>query len=61
MAEIINLRAAKKARTRKAARLQGNANAAKFGRTKAQKAAEKVQAERGARLLDGHQREVKAD
>jgi hypothetical protein len=37
MAEIINLRSVKKARQRAEATAQADANAAKFGRTKAEK------------------------
>lgn len=61
MADIITLRTAKKALARAEARAQGDANAAKFGRTKAQKAAEKAQADKAARFLQGHQREEEAD
>ena len=56
MAEVVNLRSARKAKTRDAARKQGDANAAKFGRTKADKDLAAAQAEKAARDLDGHQR-----
>ena len=56
MAEIVNLRSARKAKTRDAARKQGDANAAKFGRTKADKDLAAAKAEKAARDLDGHQR-----
>ena len=46
MAEIVNLRAKRKEAARKAARAKGDENAAKFGRTKAE------------RDLDGHRRET---
>jgi hypothetical protein len=57
MAEIVNLRAARKAATRQKARAKGDENAAKFGRTKAEKDLEKAQAEKARRDLDGHERE----
>ena len=37
MAEIVNLRAVKKQAARKAARAKGDANAVKFGRSKAER------------------------
>jgi hypothetical protein len=58
MAEIINLRQAKKQAARKAARSQADANAAKFGRTKVERELEKTRAEKAARDLDGHKRET---
>lgn len=57
MAEIVNLRQAKKQAARKAARAQGDENAAKFGRTKAERDLQKAQAEKSARDLTGHIRE----
>lgn len=57
MAEIINLRAARKAKDREQARAKGDENAVKFGRTKAEKDLEKAQAEKTKRDLDGHARE----
>lgn len=57
MAEIINLRAVRKAKDRDAARAKGDENAAKFGRTKAEKSLEAAQAEKARRDLDGHERE----
>ncbi|MCF8510566.1 MAG: DUF4169 family protein [Rhodobacteraceae bacterium] len=57
MAEIVNLRAAKKARQRAEARAKGDENAAKFGRTKAEKDLEKTRAQKARRDLDGHERE----
>jgi hypothetical protein len=58
MAEIINLRAAKKAQTRAKARAQGDANAAKFGRTKAERAIEKARSNMANQSLDGHKRDT---
>lgn len=51
MAEIVNLRSARKAKARKAARAEADANAARSGRTRAEKALEKARA-----FLDGHER-----
>ena len=57
MAEIINLRLARKARAREEAERQAAENRAKFGQTKAQKATQRADAERQARTLDGARRE----
>ena len=54
MAEVVNLTAKRKEAARKAARLQADGNAAKFGRTKAERAAEAARAAKAARDLDGH-------
>lgn len=56
MAEITNLTQFRKQRARADARQRGDENAARFGRTKAQKAAEAQSAERAARHLDQHRR-----
>lgn len=56
MAEIVNLRMARKARARADAERTAAQNRAKFGRTKAEKAAERAEAERTARTLDGARR-----
>ena len=57
MGEVVSLRQAKKQAARKVARTTGDANAAKFGRTKAERAAQKAEAEKAAKVLDGHRRE----
>lgn len=57
MAEIINLRLARKVRARDEAERQAAENRAKFGLTKAQKAIQRADAERQARTLDGARRE----
>jgi hypothetical protein len=57
MAEVINLRRARKARARDAAADAATVNRAAFGRTKAERDAAAVEAERQARLLDGAKRE----
>jgi Domain of unknown function (DUF4169) len=53
MAEIVNLRQARKARARIAAGAAAAENRARFGRTKADKARERLEAEASGRTLDG--------
>ena len=57
MAEIINLRTAKKQAARKAARVKADENAAKFGRTKSERDLAKAQADKAARSFDAHKRD----
>ncbi len=57
MAKIINLRQARKDRTRTQKRVVADENAARFGRTRALKSLEKARNERAEDLLDGHRRE----
>ncbi|PJF10476.1 DUF4169 family protein [Pseudorhodobacter sp. MZDSW-24AT] len=57
MAEIVNLRTVKKQAARKSARHQADANAAKFGLTRAEKDRQKAEAEKAARDLAGHKRD----
>lgn len=57
MAEIVNLRAARKARDRARARAAADENAARFGRTKALKALEKARTEKARETLEAHRRE----
>ncbi len=52
--KVVNLRAARKSAARDAARRQGDENAAKFGRSKAQRLAEEDATMRAARHLDQH-------
>ena len=47
---------ARKAKERREKRAAGDADALKFGRTKEQVALEKAQAQKAAKLLDGHKR-----
>ena len=56
MAEIVNLRHARKLRERAKKRAQGDANALKFGRSKAERMGEAARAEADRRRLDGHRR-----
>lgn len=58
MAEIVNLRTVKKQAARKAARETGTANAAKHGRTQAERDLEQARAEKAARELEAHKRET---
>ena len=58
MAEVINLRQAKKQAARKAARAEADANAARFGRTKGERELEKARAEKAARDLEAHRRDT---
>tara|TARA_A100001391_G_scaffold114041_4_gene76860 strand:+ start:22878 stop:23060 length:183 start_codon:yes stop_codon:yes gene_type:complete len=53
MAEVINLRAVRKAKQRADKTREAEANRAKFGQTKAEKAARKQESERASRTLDG--------
>ena len=57
MTEPINLNKARKAKVRAEASAQADANRAKFGRTKAEKAMAALEAERLARALDQARRE----
>lgn len=56
MAEIVNLRRARKQKARAERTAQAGANAAKFGRTTAQRRAEEAEAARTRAALDGHRR-----
>jgi hypothetical protein len=56
-ARIINLTRARKSRARVQERLKADANAAKFGRTKAEREAATHAAETAARHLDQHRLE----
>jgi len=58
MAEIINLRQARKAVKRRQGETIAAANRAKFGRTKAERLAQTSEQERAARLIDGARRET---
>jgi hypothetical protein len=58
MAEVVNLNRFRKAKARAEARDEADANAAKFGRSKAQKAREVADAERARAELDGKKRET---
>lgn len=57
MAEIVNLNRLRKDRARKEKKVQADANAARFGRSKAEREGEKARADHSARALEGHKRE----
>ena len=54
MAKVVNLREARKAAARAAARRRGDENAARFGRSRAEAEADEAARLRAARHLDGH-------
>ena len=56
MAQIVNLKAARKARGRVARKVEADANAAKFGLTPAARALQAARAAKARRELDGHAR-----
>ena len=60
MGEIVNLRQVKKQRAKAAAAEAAAQNRAKFGRTKAEKQVDTMEAKRAARLLDGAKRDEEA-
>ena len=57
MAEVINLRLARKAHKRTQAQLKAAENRAKAGRTKGEKARDEAEAVRTVAHLDAHRRE----
>ena len=57
MAEIVNLRLARKAAARRSKEAEAAANRLAHGRTRAEREATRTEAERAARLLDGARRE----
>ena len=57
MAEIVNLRLARKARERAAREAEAQANRARHGRSKAEREVQSRDAARDARKLDGARRE----
>ena len=61
MAEIVNLRQARKAKARKAAQDAGDVARAKHGRTRADTALREAEAARTAKTLEGHRRETPAE
>ncbi|MDT1061776.1 DUF4169 family protein [Paracoccus sp. CPCC 101403] len=59
--KIINLRTARKSAARDVARREGDANAAKFGRSKAEKLSDQDAKARASRHLDQHRRDLPED
>ncbi len=58
MSTPINLNKVRKDRARAEAKVRADRNAVAFGRTKAEKDAAKIRAEKAARDLEGHKRET---
>jgi len=54
MSDIVNLNRARKARARDEKRSVANTNAAKFGRTKAERIAEAANSDKARKMLDQH-------
>jgi hypothetical protein len=61
MGEIVNLRLARKARTRTTAEKNAAQNRAKFGLTKAEKVLQREEATRQRSILDGAKREQEGE
>lgn len=61
MTKIINLRQARKQRTRDAKRAAGDAKAAKFGEARPLREARQSEADRAARIHDAHRRDDARD
>ncbi|WP_376873355.1 DUF4169 family protein [Albirhodobacter sp. R86504] len=55
MSNVTNLNQFRKAKARADKRVTADANATKFGRTKAQRALEEAQSQRARSSLDGHE------
>lgn len=60
MAELINLRRARKAKAREKAEADAAANRVAFGRTKAERDQSRAEAERTTRDLDGKRLSIKS-
>jgi hypothetical protein len=54
---VVNLNKARKARAKSQARATADANALRFGRTRAERDAEEAQARKAATTLDAHRRD----
>ena len=57
MAEIVNLRQARKRKARNDREKVAEANRLTFGRTKAEKRGSKLEKQRSEKVLDGHRRD----
>ena len=57
MADVVNLRTARKAREKAAKKVAAEASAVRFGRSKAEKQREVALADKARRDLGGHKRE----
>jgi hypothetical protein len=58
MAEIVNLNRVRKAKARDEQAKTADVNRVKFGRNKAEKQLDKLEAERSEKSFDGHKRET---
>ena len=58
MAEIVNLRRARKDKAKREREAEADANRRRFGRTRVEKNADRDAAERSARLIDGKRLET---
>lgn len=56
MAEIINLRRARKAKAREEASVKAAENRVRFGKSKGERAKAAIEAEQATKALDGHKR-----
>jgi hypothetical protein len=61
MAEIVNLRRARKDKVRREREAEADTNRRRFGRTRAEKDADRDTAERAVRLIDGKRLEPEQD
>ena len=61
MAEVVNLNKARKARDRAARRAEADANAVKFGRTRAERDLEQARADAARTKLDAHRLDPPGD
>ena len=61
MGDVVNLRRARKERSRIQADVQAQINRAAFGRTKTERTASAALGELEARRIDGHRRETSSD
>jgi hypothetical protein len=57
VSDIVNLNKARKAKARTGKKASADANAVRFGRTKAEKSLDKAAADKAARDLDAHRRD----
>ena len=55
---LVSLARARKARTRAAQKAEADANALRFGRTRAERATDEARADQAARRLDAHRRDT---
>ncbi|MEM9971887.1 MAG: DUF4169 family protein [Pseudomonadota bacterium] len=58
MSAPVNLNKARKARAKAEKRAKADENAARFGRTKGEKARDRAEKDTASRALDGHKRET---